>query len=169
MEFVEQFSILTSGYFNLRWSSLKEELQQDWPECVHLISDRDGINPEHPTRKYGGSRLRFASLVSEPSCFVHAKWNGLNSLRRMFSVSVSISIFVPSGSFCEQTISSTPEEELEGIDLILSSGDLNAEYLFAGAWANRISNPLLRQIGKRILRTRLRISSSVTVCDRNPG
>ncbi len=38
---------------HLRWNSLKEELQQDWPECVHLISDRDGINPEHPTRKYG--------------------------------------------------------------------------------------------------------------------
>lgn len=38
---------------HLRWSCVKDEVQQDWPECVQIISDKDWINPEHPTRKYG--------------------------------------------------------------------------------------------------------------------
>ncbi len=38
---------------HLRWSSVKEEFQRGLPECVQLISDKDSINPEHPTRKYG--------------------------------------------------------------------------------------------------------------------
>lgn len=37
---------------HLRWSSLKQQ-QQDWPEDVHLIFDKDMINPKYPTRKYG--------------------------------------------------------------------------------------------------------------------
>lgn len=38
---------------HLRWYCVKNEVQQDWPECVQFISDKDLINPEHPTRKYG--------------------------------------------------------------------------------------------------------------------
>lgn len=38
---------------HLRWNCVKDEVQKDWPECVQFISDKDWINPEHPTRKYG--------------------------------------------------------------------------------------------------------------------
>lgn len=38
---------------HLRWNCVKDEAQKDWPECVQFISDKDWINPEHPTRKYG--------------------------------------------------------------------------------------------------------------------
>lgn len=38
---------------HLRWNSVKEETDTQWPESVKIISDKDWINPEHPTRKYG--------------------------------------------------------------------------------------------------------------------
>ncbi len=38
---------------HLRWACVKEEFQRGFPDCVQIISDKDGINPEHPTRKYG--------------------------------------------------------------------------------------------------------------------
>lgn len=38
---------------HLRWNCVKDEVQKDWPEFVQFISDKDWINPEHPTRKYG--------------------------------------------------------------------------------------------------------------------
>jgi len=38
---------------HLRWNCVKDEAQEEWPECVQLVSDKDWINPEHPTRKYG--------------------------------------------------------------------------------------------------------------------
>ncbi len=42
------------GIVHLRWSSLKEDAaQEEWPESVRIISDRDWITPEHPTKKYG--------------------------------------------------------------------------------------------------------------------
>ncbi len=37
----------------LRWSSVIGDEEKGWPQSVHLISDKDWINPEHPTRKYG--------------------------------------------------------------------------------------------------------------------
>ncbi len=38
---------------HLRWASVKDEFQREFPDCVQIISDKDSINPEHPTRKYG--------------------------------------------------------------------------------------------------------------------
>lgn len=38
---------------HLRWGSMREELQEGWPKDVHLIFDKDWINPKNPTRKYG--------------------------------------------------------------------------------------------------------------------
>lgn len=38
---------------HLKWNCVKEELQKEWPESVRIISDKDWINPENPTRKYG--------------------------------------------------------------------------------------------------------------------
>ncbi len=38
---------------HLRWRSVKAEKKKDWPESVHIISDKDWIKPEHPTRQYG--------------------------------------------------------------------------------------------------------------------
>lgn len=43
---------------HLRWSSLKDtDGQETWQEGVRIVSDKDWINPEHPTRKYGLYRL----------------------------------------------------------------------------------------------------------------
>ena len=38
---------------HLRWGSVKKDSQADWPDQVHLIFDKDMINPKYPTRKYG--------------------------------------------------------------------------------------------------------------------
>lgn len=38
---------------HLRWGSMREELREDWPKDVHVIFDKDWINPKNPTRKYG--------------------------------------------------------------------------------------------------------------------
>ena len=38
---------------HLRWGSVKKDSQAEWPDQVHLIFDKDMINPKYPTRKYG--------------------------------------------------------------------------------------------------------------------
>lgn len=38
---------------HLRWNAVKEEANKEWPDQVQIISDKDWIIPEHPTRKYG--------------------------------------------------------------------------------------------------------------------
>ena len=38
---------------HLRWGSMRDELREDWPKDVHVIFDKDWINPKNPTRKYG--------------------------------------------------------------------------------------------------------------------
>jgi len=40
---------------HLHWNSVtgKEGASDEWPQDVHLISDKDWIIPEHPTRRYG--------------------------------------------------------------------------------------------------------------------
>lgn len=38
---------------HLRWGSVKKDRQTEWPKEVHLIFDKDMINPKYPTRKYG--------------------------------------------------------------------------------------------------------------------
>lgn len=38
---------------HLRWNCVKREFKGDWPDSVQIISDKDWINPEHPTRRYG--------------------------------------------------------------------------------------------------------------------
>ncbi|MDE7312274.1 MAG: BMP family ABC transporter substrate-binding protein [Eubacterium sp.] len=38
---------------HLRWGSVKKDRQMEWPANVHLIFDKDMINPKYPTRKYG--------------------------------------------------------------------------------------------------------------------
>lgn len=38
---------------HLRWSSVKGDVDREWPEKVQYISDKDWITPDHPTRKYG--------------------------------------------------------------------------------------------------------------------
>lgn len=44
---------------HLRWSSMKETQGQEvWPESVRIVSDKDWINPEHPTRRYGLYRMK---------------------------------------------------------------------------------------------------------------
>ncbi len=38
---------------HLRWRSMRDELRTALPEDVHVIFDKDWINPKNPTRKYG--------------------------------------------------------------------------------------------------------------------
>ncbi len=38
---------------HLRWGSMRDELRTALPEDVHVIFDKDWINPKNPTRKYG--------------------------------------------------------------------------------------------------------------------
>ncbi len=38
---------------HLRWETVKDDNAKAFPESVQLISDKDWINPENPTRKYG--------------------------------------------------------------------------------------------------------------------
>ncbi|MCI9125032.1 MAG: BMP family ABC transporter substrate-binding protein [Eubacterium sp.] len=40
-------------HVHLRWSSVKDEAKKVFPDSVHLISEKDWINPKNPTRKYG--------------------------------------------------------------------------------------------------------------------
>ena len=38
---------------HLRWGCMKEQAETQWPQDVHIIFDKDWINPKYPTRKYG--------------------------------------------------------------------------------------------------------------------
>ncbi|MDE6888565.1 MAG: BMP family ABC transporter substrate-binding protein [Eubacterium sp.] len=38
---------------HLRWGCMKEQAETQWPQDVHIIFDKDWINPKNPTRKYG--------------------------------------------------------------------------------------------------------------------
>ncbi len=38
---------------HLRWGSVKKDRQAEWEGEVHVIFDKDMINPKYPTRKYG--------------------------------------------------------------------------------------------------------------------
>lgn len=38
---------------HLRWGSVKKDRQAEWEDEVHVIFDKDMINPKYPTRKYG--------------------------------------------------------------------------------------------------------------------
>lgn len=56
----------------LQWSSAKGGVRQEkWGEDVHIISDKDWINPLHPTRKYGLYRIKDGEIENIAASICH--------------------------------------------------------------------------------------------------